>query len=145
MWNKTSWLSVDLSAAVALCSAPENHAAERQPRSKPRQSLTSGKVTHRISFSLSISDDAASFFFQSPQRRQALRSLFSVPRSQFFKRKLRQECLHLLPRERNWSSDATCSPARDQNTHRMIQIKVSQRVLREGDFCYSGDAVMPHL
>lgn len=48
--NKTGWLSMDLSAAAAACSAPENRAAERDTRLKPRQSLTPGKVTHHIPF-----------------------------------------------------------------------------------------------
>lgn len=102
---------MDLSEAVTVCSAPENHAAERDSRLKPRQSLTSGKVTHHISFRLSISGDAASFCVFSPSEAEgAAKPLFS-PSVLVFKRKLRQECLRLLPQERNRSSDSTRSPA----------------------------------
>lgn len=79
-----------------LCT--QNHAAERDSRLKPRQSLTSGKVTHHISFRLSISGDAASFcvffffgFFPSSEAAGTAEPLFQ-PRSLFFKRKLQQEC-----------------------------------------------------
>ena len=79
---------------------PKTNAAERDSCLKPRQSLTSGKVTHHISFRLSISGDAASFFcfffFFSPQ------SLFSAPLGlSFFKRKVcgRSACVCYHRRE----------------------------------------------
>lgn len=116
--NKTGWLSMDLSAAAAVCCAPENHAAERDPRLKPRQNLTSGKVTHHISFTLSILGDAASFcvFLLKGNRHCGARASFQ-PWSQFcflffFLKKVAAGVLRFLPQERNWSSDSTRSPAR---------------------------------
>lgn len=135
MWNKTSWLSVDWSAAVAVCSAPKSHAAWRHRHLNPRQSWTCDKVTHHISFSSSISGDEAFFVpaCVSPLRgsRHTAKCLFN-PRTSVFWRNVCGRSVCLRYRTAGEKLKLWFNIGLNQNTHRTLQIKAFQTVLREG-------------
>lgn len=129
--NKTSWLSTDLSAAAAaaLRSAPKTMHQRRDSCSKPKQSLTSGKVTHHISFTLSISGDAATFWclFFSAQRQQALWNLFSAW-CQFLKESCSRSATFVITVEK---PTLWLCPDKKKKKQEMFQIKTPRTVYGE--------------
>lgn len=143
--NKTSWLSTDLSAAAAaaLRSAPKTMHQRRDSCSKPKQSLTSGKVTHHISFTLSISGDAATFWrlFFSAQRQQALWNLFSAW-CQFLKESCSRSATFVITVEKPtlW----LCPDKKKKRNKKCFRSRL-QELFMGKNHCYSGYTVMPHL
>jgi len=97
-------------------------------RLKQRQSLTSGKMTHHISFTLSILGDAATFFvFSSSEAKDTAKPFFffsNLP--SVLQRKLRWECCVSYHRR---ETDAQIRQG-SKCTH-SVSNQSLQRVLRE--------------
>lgn len=149
---------MDLSAAAT------NHAAAEKERSslkaEAKLNLWQSDTSHliqdclfRVTLHFFFFLPPSVFFFLPPSSLSGklARPLFSLPVSFLFiflKKKLRQECLRLLPRERKPKAVILPGSKRAQN-----DMNQSLSKSLEGRFffyiyiffCCSGDAVMPHL
>lgn len=144
---------MDLSAAAS------NHAAAEKERSslkaEAKLNLWQSDTSHLIQdclFRVTLHFfffPPSVFFFLPPSSLSGklARPLFSLSVSFFFflKKKLRQECLRLLPRERKPKAVILPGSKRAQNdTNQSLSKRLEGRFFFIF-FCYSGDAVMPHL
>lgn len=134
---------MDLSAAAAVCSAPKPSSSERLLlKAEAKLNLWRSDTSRHSDCLFRVTLCLLCF---SPQRQQALRSLFLAPVS-VFKRKLRQGCcVRYHRRETRALIQHAALPGskRTQN----VSNQSLQRVLREFFFIffYSGDAITPHL